>query len=98
IHLPSLPAPLRAVARDQTDRGLMLEAELPWLTLGSEIVAELSPERAVEGTVRWVGLDVTRAGHARLRIFVEVAGDDGEVVQAPLQPPTDSVANLTRPA
>jgi uncharacterized protein (TIGR02266 family) len=76
IRLPSLPAPLRAVARDQTDRGLMLEAELPWLTLGSEIVAELTPDRAVEGTIRWVGLDVTRAGHARLRIFVEVVGDD----------------------
>jgi len=86
IRLPSLPSPLRAVARDQTDRGLMLEAELPWLTLGSEIVAELSPDRAVEGTVRWVGLDVTRAGHARLRIFVEVAGDDQPLVEAPPEP------------
>lgn len=97
IRLPSLPAPLRAVARDQTDRGLMLEAELPWLTLGSEIVAELSPDRAVEGTVRWVGLDVTRAGHARLRIFVEVQGEDPQHSIAP--PPAthiDSVPHVTR--
>jgi uncharacterized protein (TIGR02266 family) len=97
IRLPSLPAPLRAVARDQTDRGLMLEAELPWLTLGSEIVAELSPDRAVEGTVRWVGLDVTRAGHARLRIFVEVRGEEPE---RPMEPAPaihiDSVPHVTR--
>ena len=34
IHLPSLPAPLRASARDLTERGVMIEAELPWLRLG----------------------------------------------------------------
>ena len=37
IHLASLHAPLRAVARDQTEEGIMLEAELPWLKLGSEV-------------------------------------------------------------
>jgi uncharacterized protein (TIGR02266 family) len=87
IHLPSLSTPLRAVARDETDRGLMLEAELPWLTLGSQIVAELSPERAVEGVVRWVGLDVTRAGHARLRIFVDTGGEEPSMRPAVLAQP-----------
>ena len=43
IHLPSLAAPLRASARDLTERGLMIEAELPWLRLGSQVTTELSP-------------------------------------------------------
>jgi uncharacterized protein (TIGR02266 family) len=71
IRLPALPSPLRAVARDQTEQGIMLEAELPWLQLGAEVVTELSPTEARVGRVQWIGLDVTRAGSARLRIFVE---------------------------
>jgi hypothetical protein len=72
IRLPSLPSPLRAVARDQTEHGIMLEAELPWLKLGSAVTTELGPDRVQAGVVRWVGLDVTRAGSARLRIFVDL--------------------------
>src|SRR5262249_34632832 len=75
IHLPSLNAPLRASARDLSERGIMLEAELPWLRLGSEVTTELSPERACEGRVQWIGLDVTRSGSARLRIFVDLTDD-----------------------
>src|SRR5438067_3829810 len=73
IHLPSLSAPLRASARDLTERGVMIEAELPWLRLGSQVTTELSSDRACDGRVRWIGLDVTRAGSARLRIFVDLA-------------------------
>ena len=72
IRLASLPAPLRAVARDQSEEGLILEAELPWLKLGSEISAELGPGQTRTGRVRWVGLDLTRAGAARLRILVDL--------------------------
>src|SRR6266542_3974909 len=79
IHLPSLSAPLRASARDLSERGIMVEAELPWLRLGSPVTTELSPDRACDGRVQWIGLDVTRSGAARLRIFVDlneaVAGD-----------------------
>src|SRR5690242_9203288 len=60
IHLPSLNAPLRASARDMSDRGVMVEAELPWLRLGSQVTTELSPDRACDGRVQWIGLDVTR--------------------------------------
>lgn len=70
VHLSSLPTPLRALARDATEESVTLEAELPWLKLGSEVVAELDEEQALEGVVRWVGLDVTRSGSARLRIHV----------------------------
>jgi uncharacterized protein (TIGR02266 family) len=88
IKLPSLSAPLRAVARDQTEEGLMLEAELPWLRLGSQVTAELGPETVRYGLVSWVGLDVTRAGAARLRIAIDLnaeAGPEGE--PAPLSRP-----------
>jgi Tfp pilus assembly protein PilZ len=73
IHLPSLSAPLRASARDLSERGIMVEAELPWLRLGSPVTTELSPDRAADGRVQWIGLDVTRSGAARLRIFVDLA-------------------------
>ena len=92
IHLPALNAPLRASARDLSDRGVMIEAELPWLKLGSQVTTELSPERACEGRVQWIGLDVTRGGAARLRIFVDLNEDTtNEVV------PTDIMANVPPP-
>lgn len=83
IHLPSLPAPLRATARDLTERGVMIEAELPWLRLGSAVTTELSADRACDGKVQWIGLDVTRAGAARLRIFVDLADDAGQGAPPP---------------
>jgi hypothetical protein len=85
IHLPSLPAPLRASARDLTERGVMIEAELPWLRLGSQVTTELSADRACDGRVQWIGLDVTRTGSARLRIFVDLTEEraDGTPVGPP---------------
>ncbi len=92
IRLPSLSAPLRAVARDQTEDGLMLEAELPWLRLGSPVTAELGPDTTRYGLVSWVGLDVTRDGAARLRIAIDLnttvdgpSGPQPPVVAAPFQ-------------
>ena len=85
IHLPSLSAPLRASARDLTERGVMIEAELPWLRLGSQVTTELSADRACDGRVQWIGLDVTRSGSARLRIFVDLTEEraDGTPVGPP---------------
>lgn len=77
IRLPELNAPLRASARELTERGLMIEAELPWLRLGSAVTAELSPDQACDGHVQWIGLDVTRSGSARLRIFIDLADEEG---------------------
>jgi hypothetical protein len=85
IHLPSLSAPLRASARDLTERGVMIEAELPWLRLGSQVTTELSADRACDGRVQWIGLDVTRSGSARLRIFVDLTEEHAE--GKPLGPP-----------
>ena len=94
IHLPSLASPLRAMARDLNDTGVMIEAELPWLRLGSPVTAELSPERACDGHVSWIGLDVTRKGAARLRIFVDFSGDENAMTPPPpdlLQASTSNV-------
>lgn len=87
IHLPALNAPLRATARDLTERGVMLEAELPWLRLGSPVTTELSADRACDGRVQWIGLDVTRAGSARLRIFVDLAEAVAEGLEPASEPP-----------
>jgi PilZ domain-containing protein len=90
IHLPSLPAPLRASARDLTERGVMIEAELPWLRLGSQVTTELSADRACDGRVQWIGLDVTRSGSARLRIFVDLTEERAD--GTPVGPPPRIVA------
>lgn len=89
IHLPSLSAPLRASARDLTERGVMIEAELPWLRLGSQVTTELSADRACDGRVQWIGLDVTRAGSARLRIFVDLTEERAD--GTPVGPPPETV-------
>ncbi|HEX6835240.1 MAG TPA: PilZ domain-containing protein [Polyangia bacterium] len=90
IHLPSLSAPLRASARDLTERGVMIEAELPWLRLGSQVTTELSADRACDGRVQWIGLDVTRSGSARLRIFVDLTEERAD--GTPVGPPPAIVA------
>jgi hypothetical protein len=89
IHLPSLSAPLRASARDLTERGVMIEAELPWLRLGSQVTTELSADRACDGRVQWIGLDVTRSGSARLRIFVDLTEERAD--GTPVGPPPATV-------
>jgi hypothetical protein len=70
VKLKPLGMPLRAKARAHEDGRLVLEAELPWLRLGASCTAELSDGRNIDGTVHWIGIDMTRTGTARLRILV----------------------------
>ena len=79
IKLGALPAPLRAVVRDESHGGILLEAELPWLTVGSDIQAEFPDGRETGGRVQWFGVDATRAGSARLRIFVDLTSPNAPV-------------------
>jgi hypothetical protein len=74
IKLQPLGTPLRAQARAHMDGRLVLEAELPWLQLGAACTSELSDGRSIDGTVHWIGLDMTRDGTARLRILVDTNG------------------------
>lgn len=84
IKLGALPGPLRAVVRDESHGGILIEAELPWLSVGSDIQAEFPDGREKAGRVHWFGVDATRAGSARLRIFVDLASANGP---APTQLP-----------
>jgi len=79
IKLQPLGTPMRAQARAHSDGRLVLEAELPWLQLGARCAAEMSDGRSIEGTVHWIGLDMTRSGTARLRILVNT--DGGQSIQ-----------------
>ena len=73
IKLGDLPAPLRAVVRDESQGGILIEAELPWLMVGSAVQAEFSDGREKTGRVHWFGVDATHVGSARLRIFVDLS-------------------------
>jgi hypothetical protein len=92
IKLSALPAPLRAVVRDESHGGILIEAELPWLTVGSDIQAEFPDGREKAGRVHWFGVDATSAGSARLRIFVDLSAPNGP---SPAQLP--DVSALVRP-
>ena len=75
IKLGELPAPMRAVVRDESHGGILIEAELPWLTIGSAVQAEFTDGREKAGRVHWFGVDATQAGSARLRIFVDLSSE-----------------------
>src|SRR2546430_1816888 len=69
IKLESLPTPLRAVVRNQSESCLRIEAELPWLAIGT-VVNVGSPEGGeLTGRVQSFDVEVTSAGSARLVIF-----------------------------
>src|SRR5215475_4173806 len=84
IKLAGLPAPLRAVARDLSEQGVMLEAELPWLKLGSAVSTEVAPGRERTGRLKWVGIDVAPSGAARLRISVDFTADGSAAATPPV--------------
>jgi len=84
IKLGQLPAPLRAIVRNESHGGMLIEAELPWLTVGSDIQAEMPDGREKAGRVHWFGVDATSAGSARLRIFVDLsASNEGVPAKLP---------------
>lgn len=71
LKLEALPRALRAVARDQSQDSVMIEAELPWLTVGGAVAVEL-PDGPQNGRVHWFSIDATRAGAACLCISVDL--------------------------
>jgi hypothetical protein len=74
IRFESLPTPLRAVVREQPDGALRIEAELPWLAVGT--VVHGSPPGGVERTaeVSSFDLEVTSGGSARLVVLTAPSG------------------------
>jgi len=55
------PVPLRAVATDRSDGGLVIEADLPWLSVGAVFHADLADDAKQTGRVHSFDIDVTPA-------------------------------------
>ena len=93
IRLESLPTPLRAVVRDQPDGSLRIEAELPWLAIGTGIHAGSShggEERTAQ--VQDFDVEITSGGSARLVILT--APSQGARAQAAISAPRSRTGRL----
>jgi len=74
IRLESLPTPLRAVVRDHAEGCLRIEAELPWLAVGTVVHAGNDDGTDRIGRVRAFDVELTGSGSARLLIYATLAG------------------------
>jgi hypothetical protein len=74
IRLESLPTPLRAVVRDHTEGCIRIEAELPWLAVGTAVHAGAADGAERTGHVRAFDVELTGEGSARLLIFATLDG------------------------
>jgi hypothetical protein len=75
IKLESLPALLRAVVSGVSDTGITIEAELPWLAVGTAVHADCPDGVGYDARVQRFDLDVTSSGAARLRIFAALSSE-----------------------
>jgi hypothetical protein len=83
IKLESLPALLRAVVSGVSDAGITIEAELPWLSVGTAVHADCPDGVAYDARVQRFDIEVTGAGTARLRIFAALPTDQPALAAAP---------------
>jgi hypothetical protein len=73
VRFDSLPMTMRAVVREQPDNRLMIEAQLPWLAIGTVVHAGSAEAMEHTGRVESFELGVTSAGSACLHIFADVS-------------------------
>jgi hypothetical protein len=73
IRLDSLPTALRATIRERKDNLVTIEAELPWLAVGTVVHASGPDGTEQSGHVQSFDVEVTSAGSARLLIFADLA-------------------------
>jgi hypothetical protein len=83
IRLESLPTPLRAVVRDHTEGSIRIEAELPWLAVGTVVHAGGADGTERTWQVRSFDVELTGEGSARLLIFAALDGADVPVTEPP---------------
>jgi hypothetical protein len=76
IQLASLPTPLRALIRDRTDSAITIEADLPWLTIGTVVHADVVGAVEQTGLVQSFAVEVTSKGSARLLITIDLSRAD----------------------
>jgi hypothetical protein len=94
IKFDSLPTVLRAVVSDASDNGITIEAELPWLTVGTALQADCPNGVEYTARVHSFDLDVTGSGAARLRIFAALSAPAQPHAAAP---PSKRPRQPTRP-
>jgi len=72
VKLPGLPARLRANARETSPGLLVLESDLGWLRVGSQVETEVAPGEVRRGRLGWIDVELTPTGTARLCLNVEL--------------------------
>ena len=77
VRLESLPVPLRVTAGDHWSSGIAIEAELPWLAIGTALDVELPDGGQRGGRIQSFEVDVTSTGAACLRIFADLSSGSG---------------------
>jgi hypothetical protein len=82
IKLESLPAALSAVVSAVSSAGITIEADLPWLSVGTSVRANCPDGVEYSAHVQSFDIDLTPAGSARLRIFAALS-PNGQAVAAP---------------
>jgi len=82
IKLESLPTALSAVVSDVSSAGITIEAELPWLSVGTSVRANCPDGVEYNARVQSFDVEVTSSGSARLRIFAALA-PNGQAAAGP---------------
>jgi hypothetical protein len=83
IKLESLPAPLRARIRERSESAITMEAELPWLAVGTAMHAGTSDGIEHAGHVQSFDVEVTSSGTARLLIFADLTAAGAPIAAPP---------------
>jgi hypothetical protein len=86
IRLDSLPTPLRAAVREQSEQSVTIEAELPWLSIGTALHVDSADGTERSGCVRSFDVEVTSAGSARLLIFATTGPSSAPAGERPKKP------------
>jgi hypothetical protein len=73
VRLESHPVPLRVAAGAHWATGIAIEAELPWLAIGTALDLELPDGGQRGGRIQSFEVDVTSTGSACLRIFADLS-------------------------
>jgi len=96
IKFESLPTALRAVVSDASDIGITIEAELPWLSVGTALHADCPNGVEYTARVHSFDLDVSGSGAARLRIFAALAAPDQALAPPPERRPRQRTRSRLR--
>jgi len=97
IRLESLPTPLRAVVRDHTEGSIRIEAELPWLAIGTVVHAGGADGTERTGQVSSFDVELTGEGSARLLIFAALDGAEVPAAEPPATEPPARARPRTEP-